>query len=248
MEEKKDFQHMTKEEFMFGMEDLNDMVEVDTEDDGDFDLGGTSSQPDIPNATIPIPTIPPVPKVINPPEPKKKSPLHEAYKKERSAYPFKSKQKSLSVQLDAYDTSICSAINNQFCFMPVGQLLSLSYFYEQMRAIKKNPNIQPAMHKNIESLLTEYLGLIDSRFSLFKSTLLIPKAFNHYYPENLYALDLNHFNFGYSREKYSVMTPFMLMELLENQKLKKHHLAALFDDLEFCRLPTNSNADADVQL
>ncbi|RMV76454.1 hypothetical protein ALP05_00669 [Pseudomonas caricapapayae] len=257
MDDSKGYQHMSKEEYMFGIEDLNDVVEVDTEDDGDFDMGGTSSQDDVPKEPIiipplsetPAPSILQAPKVINPPAPRKTSPLYEAYKKERSAFPFRSKQKSLCVQLDAYDTSICSTINNQFCFMPAGQLLSLSYFYEQMKAIKKNPDIQPAMYKNIESLLTEYLGLIDSRFSLFKSTLLIPHATNHYYPENLYALDLNFFNFGYSREKYSVMTPFMLMELLDKKPLKKYQLAALFDDLEFCCLPDNSNADtAIVQL
>ncbi|KTB91596.1 hypothetical protein AO073_01605 [Pseudomonas syringae ICMP 11293] len=248
MSEKKEFQHITKDEFMqsFNIDELLGLAELpDTEveeDIGDFDYGGTSSQPDIQKNI----TSKEIPGVVSPPEPKKYSVYYKNFikeNKERAAMNFKSTQKRLSLQLDAYDPSICSTINNQFCFMPVGQLLSSSYYYERMKSIKKNQDVQPAMYKNIEQLLIEYLGLIDTRFSLFKSTLLIQKTANLFYAENLYALDLNYFHFGYSREKYSVMTPFMLIELLEKKPLKKHHLAALFDDLEFFRLPSNSNAD-----
>jgi hypothetical protein len=195
------------------------------EDIDDTDLGGTSSTPDL---IISFGNA-----VQNPPPPRKKSAIYDAYLAERNSAPFKKVQENRKIRIAAYEIPTLSIINNQFVF-------------QQFRSIKNNPQIDPAMRKNVEELIGEYLGIIDSRFSLFASTLLLPKSSNHYYAENLYALDLKYLGLGYSREKFSVMSPFEVMELFHEKNIKKHHLAELFDDLEFCRLPSFKNAE--VQL
>lgn len=247
MSDKKEFQNITKEEFMrdFNIDELLAMQEPpekeiadDEEDIGDTDLGGTSSRPDLVIDTFKT--------VQNPPAPKKKSLVYDAYLAERRTAPFKKVQENRKIRIAAYEISILSIINNQFAYMPVEQNLSTSYVLQQFKSIKNNPRIDPAMRANVEELISEYLGIIDSRFSLFRSTLLLPKETNNYYAENLYALDLKYLGLGYSREKFSVMSPFEVMELFHEKNIKKHHLAALFDDLEFCRLPSFKNAD--VQL
>ncbi|MEN4750728.1 hypothetical protein ABEH28_13275 [Pseudomonas sp. Ps21-P2] len=244
MSDKKEYQKISKEEFMqdFNIDELLAMQEPPDEeleeDIDDTDLGGTSSTPDL---IISFGNA-----VQNPPPPRKKSAIYDAYLAERNSAPFKKVQENRKIRIAAYETPILSIINNQFAYMPVEQNISTSYVFQQFRSIKNNPQIDPAMRKNVEELIGEYLGIIDSRFSLFASTLLLPKSSNHYYAENLYALDLKYLGLGYSREKFSVMSPFEVMELFHERNIKKHHLAELFDDLEFCRLPSFKNAE--VQL
>ncbi|MFI3044479.1 hypothetical protein [Pseudomonas coronafaciens] len=244
MSDKKEFQKISKEEFMrdFNIDELLAMQETPyeepEEDIDDTDLGGTSSRPDL---IIGYESF-----VQNPPPPKKKSVVYDAYLAERNSAPFRKVQENRKIRIAAYETPILSIINNQFAYMPVEQNISTSYVFQQFMSIKNNPQIEPAMKANLEDLISEYLGIIDSRLSLFRSTLLLPKSTNNYYAENLYALDLKFLGLGYSREKFSVMSPFEVMELFHDKNLKKHHLADLFDDLEFCRLPSFSHAD--VQL
>lgn len=240
MTEKKEVQSITKDDFMqnFNIEELLAFANDAEEDIDNLDLGGTSSSPDL--------VIDSVKAVQNPPAPKKKSAVYDEYLAERKAYPFKKLQENCKTRISAYEISILNIINNQFAFMPVENNLLSSYFYQQMRSIKNNPRVDPSMRKNLEELLQEYLGMIDARCSLFRTTLLLPNSTNKYYAENLYALDLKYLGKGYSREKYSVMSPFEVIELFHERNIKKHHLAELFDDLEFCRLPSFSNVE--VQL
>ncbi|OLY72249.1 hypothetical protein AU074_13825 [Pseudomonas sp. ATCC PTA-122608] len=161
---------------------------------------------------------------------------------------FEKKQLVITSQIDVYDDTICKHFNNQFSFLPVEQSISSSKIAEIMRTLRKNPEFNRSQTADAEVLIRAYLELLDARYSLFKHTLLQPNDVNPHYGNNLLALDRAYVGTGYSIVKLSYLTPFHVLELFSGRNIRKHHLAALLDDLIADRLPSVAQSDEIVQL
>lgn len=146
--------------------------------------------------------------------------------------------------INLYDDDIVIGIDNRLSFMPIEQSFSSSYILEIIRSQKQKDNFDLAMMNALRPEIEKYLVMLDSRYSLFKWTLLKPDEDNPHYAKNLYYLDQAYLKNGFSLNKCSVLTPFHVMELFSGKNLKKYHLASLIDDLEEDRLPGAAGVDS----
>lgn len=156
---------------------------------------------------------------------------------------FELKRLALRNSIDIYDDFIVKGIDNKLTFMTVEQSFSTSYIPEIIRSLKRKKNFDPAWIISLRPLIEEYLNMLDSRYSLYKRTLLNPNVDNLHYANNLYLLDQAYLKNGFSQNKCSVLTPFHVMEMFDRKNLKKYHLASLIDDLEEDRIPDNAGVD-----
>lgn len=156
---------------------------------------------------------------------------------------FELKRLDLRNSIDIYDDFIVKGIDNKLTFMSVEQSFSTSYIPEIIRSLKRKENFDHAWIISLRPLIEEYLNMLDSRYSLYKRTLLNPNIDNLHYANNLYLLDQAYLKNGFSQNKCSVLTSFHVMEIFDGKNLKKYHLASLIDDLEEDRIPPNAGVD-----
>lgn len=157
---------------------------------------------------------------------------------------FELERDELRKTINLYDDDIVKTINNHLTFMPVEQSFSTSYIMEIIRTQKKKDNFDPALIKTLRPEIEKYLLMVDSRYSLFRRTLLNPDEDNLHYAQNLHYLDQAYLKNGFSYNKCSVLTPFHVMELFSGKNLKKYHLASLIVELEEDRLPPAAGVDS----
>lgn len=157
---------------------------------------------------------------------------------------FELDRDDLRKTINLYDDDIVKTINNHLSFMPVEQIFSSSYIIEIIRTQKKQDSFDPAMVSALRPEIERYLVLLDSRYSLFRRTLLKPDEDNPHYAQNLHLLDQAYLKNGFSYNKCSVLTPFHVMELFSGKNLKKYHLASLIVELEEDRLPPAAGVDS----
>lgn len=168
----------------------------------------------------------------------------EGGKPTRNKTRFELDRDDLRKIINLYDDDIVKTIDNRLSFMPIEQSFSSSYILEIIRSQKKKDNFSPAMISALRPEIEKYLKMLDSRYSLFKRTLLNPDEDNPHYAQNLHYLDQAYLKNGFSYKKCSVLTPFHVMELFSEKNLKKYHLASLIDDLEEDRLPPTAGVDS----
>lgn len=157
---------------------------------------------------------------------------------------FELDRDDLRKTINLYDDDIVKTIDNHLSFMPVEQNFSSSYIMEIIRTQKKKDSFDPAMISALRPEIERYLAMLDSRYSLFRRTLLKPDEDNPHYAQNLHFLDQAYLKNGFSYNKCSVLTPFHVMELFSGKNLKKYHLASLIVELEEDRLPPAAGVDS----
>ncbi|MCK9715221.1 hypothetical protein LT722_06495 [Pseudomonas syringae pv. syringae] len=157
---------------------------------------------------------------------------------------FELDRDDLRKTINLYDDDIVKTIDNHLSFMPVEQNFSSSYIMEIIRTQKKKDSFDPAMISALRPEIERYFAMLDSRYSLFRRTLLTPDEDNPHYAQNLHFLDQAYLKNGFSYNKCSVLTPFHVMELFSGKNLKKYHLASLIVELEEDRLPPAAGVDS----
>ncbi|RMV80679.1 hypothetical protein [Pseudomonas amygdali] len=159
---------------------------------------------------------------------------------------FELERDELRKTINLYDDDIVKTIDNHLTFMPVEQSFSTSYIMEIIRTQKKKDNFDPALIKTLRPEIEKYLLMVDSRYSLFRRTLLNIDEDNAHYAQNLHHLDQAYLKNGFSYNKCSVLTPFHVMELFSGKNLKKYHLSSLIEELEEDRLPPAAGVDSHI--
>lgn len=159
---------------------------------------------------------------------------------------FELERDELRKTINLYDDDIVKTIDNHLSFMPVEQSFSSSYIMELIRIQKKKDNFDSALIRTLRPEIEKYLLMVDSRYSLFRRTLLNPDEDNPHYAQNLHYLDQAYLKNGFSCNKCSVLTPFHVMELFNGKNLKKYHLASLIVELEEDRLPPAAGVDSHI--
>ncbi len=175
---------------------------------------------------------------------------------------YEGKQNVLMDYLRFYNEDLCTTINNKFAFMPLEQNISTSVYYEAFRTLTHGKNRSQKELEDLSIKLMEFLRNKDDRYSLFNHTLLqnlntkqfYDKNFseniygftsrkpstktddNKFYAKNLYELDQKYLGTGITLQKFSIMPPFQIIELLYGKNLKKHHLSEMFDELKCDRI------------
>ena len=175
---------------------------------------------------------------------------------------YEGKQNVLMDYLRFYNEDLCTTINNKFAFMPLEQNMSISVFDEGLKSLIHNKSRTPKEIQDLSQKFMEFLRNKDDRYSLFKNTLLenlntkqfydknfsenkytptkqetlTKKEGNKFYAKNLYELDQKYLGTKITLQKFSVMPPFQIIELLYGKNLKKHHLSEMFDELKCDRI------------
>ncbi len=175
---------------------------------------------------------------------------------------YEGKQNVLMDYLRFYNEDLFTTINNKFAFMPLEQNISTSVYYEAFKTLTHGKNRSQKELEDLSIKLMEFLRNKDDRYSLFKNTLLenlntkqfydknfsenkytptkqetlTKKEGNKFYAKNLYELDQKYLGTKITLQKFSVMPPFQIIELLYGKNLKKHHLSEMFDELKCDRI------------
>ncbi|KTC62387.1 hypothetical protein [Pseudomonas savastanoi] len=233
-----DFTKITKEQLQLKAADFDD-VDID-----DLNLGPVETPSAVQQQIAEL--------KVKPPETNESNRVKSAFENARD---------ELRKTIELYDDDIIKEIDNKLSFMSVEQNFSSSIIMEISRNLKKKDDFDPQLLKNLQPEIEDYLMLIDSRYSLYKESILNrnkdsryyelfrrliwdENGANKYYAKNLHYLDQAYLKNGFSLNKCSVLTPFHIMELFSGKNLKRYHLASLIDDLEEDRLPPVAGVDS----